>query len=218
MAALSYTFAASTSSTFTPGESFPKSLSSSILTDIHYNIPQRLEPMKVQLLPEQPPRQTRRRSGSFTYTSGSTFASGTLAPSRVVGLVSTKRTPPIPLSIKFDPFGSDCDDKPPPAPQYTHTWTYDPVTKGPKMCGSLPQPAATVVQLPPRTCSPPSYRPPSVQRHDRNASSKVIATILLNRIHAVGKPKCPPRVRSAPGLDTKCYVRSNLSNMVCFEC
>lgn len=37
---------------------------------------------------EPTPRQTRRRSGSFTYTSGSTFSTGNLSPSRANGLTS----------------------------------------------------------------------------------------------------------------------------------
>jgi len=53
--------------------------------------------------------------------------------------------------------------------------------------------------------------PEAVQPEDPDAKSKLVAGILLNRVHAVGKPM---RRRPVVGSEPKTYVRSGLSRVV----
>lgn len=290
-----------------PGFKFSSSSSSNVLADVSINLDHfshrphdmkyppglghgtshcasDLHPSPVSLhLGDAPtPKHTRRRSGTFTYVSGSAFSTGNISPSRANGLSTLtspvsfaqspsrpgKRTagaaglsrlshispssqfrrlsdtsslpPPVrspqgsrffevTSAPKFDPFG--CDDTPsPPASStsYSHFWEYDPATNGPKLCSSAPQrpsnapytvktpPAPTnSLPSPPSSASSSSPFVPSLPS-DNNARSKLVAGILLNRIHIVGKP-----MRRGSGMLAglqKEYVKSGLSSVITVEC
>ncbi|KAG5642848.1 hypothetical protein DXG03_002025 [Asterophora parasitica] len=125
-----------------------------------------------------------------------------------------RRTPPAlprvtpPASIKFDPFsdGYSVD----PLPRRSLASAADPVLyRTPRITSHTPlriQPPQEVAPAP-----PPPQQPPQPQ-FDRNARSRLVAGILLNRVHAVGKPM---RRRSADG--PREYVKSGLSSVVCVE-
>jgi hypothetical protein len=168
--------------------------------------------------------QTRRRSGSFTYASGLNYASGNKLPNKrsalAAGLPQPNRSP------RFDPFASDL----PPASStsYSHYWEYDPSTNGPKLRTSPPSRPPKLPSSPPKKQSPhptPTPRLPCttptlapISLPDKTARSKHLAGILLNRIHAVGKPvrrRCFPDSYSSP---SRPYVKSSLSRVVSVEC
>jgi len=130
--------------------------------------------------------------------------------------------------LKFDPFSDDssADDEYDPLPPNSKQVisfkvpTLDPVLYRTPRSGST-QPASLTatsantytIKLEPLEFAPAPSPPPVRQPvFDRNARSKLVAGILLNRVHAVGKPM---RRRCVEG--PKEYVKSSLSRVVELE-
>ncbi|KAG6825004.1 hypothetical protein H0H92_005107 [Tricholoma furcatifolium] len=164
----------------------------------------------------QQPAYTRRSRRSPASTSPS-YRSSHSAPAR-------RGTPP-PSSpairtsyVKFDPF-SDEDPlgPPPPSPVKLHYHfesaardAHSPVLyRTPSKSYNAPTFTLRVPSTPP---SPPPQPQPQPKPFDPNARSRLVAGILLNRVHAVGKPM---RRRSFDG--PKEYVKSGLSSVVSVE-
>ncbi|KAG6909884.1 hypothetical protein DXG01_014698 [Tephrocybe rancida] len=150
------------------------------------------------------------------YTRRPRRALGTSTP-RSTHSAPVRRAPPPPpprtsVAYTFDPFSDDSDVGPPPpspttsaAPAVLYRTT--PASLPPSRPHTLNAnaPAFTL-----RTPQPPVQRPQN--SFDPNARSRLVAGILLNRVHAVGKPM---RRRSFDG--PKEYVKSGLSSVVCGE-
>ncbi|KAG6872687.1 hypothetical protein C0995_007569 [Termitomyces sp. Mi166 len=126
--------------------------------------------------------------------------------------VSYRRPPPPPppppprtsyAYMKFDPFSED-DVPPPPTPSSPVLYR-TPTPASLVLSSPLPRPypRTTPASLPAPIPLPP---PPPV---DPNARSRLVAGILLNRVHAVGRPM---RRRSFEG--PREYVKSGLSSVI----
>jgi hypothetical protein len=132
--------------------------------------------------------------------------------------ISRRPPPPVPsysrsqpastTYMKFDPFSDENTFEPIPRPKSTpspviyHTPTPRPA--------ATPRSSITSPASIPYTIHIPAASPPL----DREARSRLVAGILLNRVHAVGKPM---RRRIGVGAEPRAYVKSGLSSVVSVE-
>ncbi|KAF5387164.1 hypothetical protein D9615_002099 [Tricholomella constricta] len=155
-----------------------------------------------------PSPYTRRRSGVSVRAPHSAPARRTPPPPRVQPASTTY--------IKFDPFSDDFSLDLDPLPSRRRLSSLqstastaaatDPVLYRTPRTIHIPPAAAEVAPGP-----PPLQQQPQTQL-DRNARSRLIAGILLNRVHAVGKP-----MRRRSGDVPREYIKSGLSRVVCVE-
>ncbi|KAG5634263.1 hypothetical protein H0H81_002665, partial [Sphagnurus paluster] len=138
---------------------------------------------------------------------------------------TARRTPPPPPRtsyMKFDPFSDENASEPLPLPTPRRRLNTDPILyRTPRSTPaslSHSHPYSThshraaepyTIYIPPAAVQ---VAPPAPPPLDRNARSRLVAGILLNRVHAVGKPM---RRRCTDG--PREYVKSGLSRVVCVE-
>jgi hypothetical protein len=143
---------------------------------------------------------------SLTYSNGSQHAGGSEVrlPKRPIARPPTtgRRSAPLPPnSTPEDPF-ADRNSQLAFLSQPNMTVVYDSHPTRPRR-GSMYYPQNTSQNIPPSAQAPP----------DKITRSKLVAGILLNRVHAVGRP-----MRRRPGeSQPREYVRSGLSTMVSLE-
>lgn len=172
-------------------------------------------------------RGGRRRSGSFTYYSGNNYNSGNVDLRRP-GLSrlpynSNKRsyTAPPPPSAQ----GSCSGEFPKPSPKKVDL---DPIQSehGPTSIASHHRTSSVPPRRPANTHNtklmPPTLNavpicvtPPPLPVLDKETGAKLVAGILLNRIHAVGKPMRRRLQQRGRGKE---YAKSGLSRVICLEC
>ncbi|EDR10707.1 uncharacterized protein LACBIDRAFT_293251 [Laccaria bicolor S238N-H82] len=145
----------------------------------------------------------RRRSSSIRRP-----ASSQLSATPSSSLTSPKSSP-----FKFDPFADD--PTPSPAPQLSTTrsgasYKTSPTPNNSRPLTPPPAPQHYTIQIP----AAPTQRRSSPPVTDRDAKAKLVAGILLNRIHAVGRPR---RQFSYASEQPKVYVKSGLSSVVSVE-
>ena len=146
----------------------------------------------------------RRRSSSIRRPATSTLSA---TPS------SSPTSPTSSSPFKFDPFADD--PTPPTAPQPSTTrsgasYKTSPASNNSRQLTPTPAPQHYTIQIP---AAPVQRRSPPPAT-DRDAKARLVAGILLNRIHAVGRPR---RQFSYASEQPKVYVKSGLSSVVSVE-
>ncbi|RDB19408.1 hypothetical protein Hypma_013540 [Hypsizygus marmoreus] len=145
--------------------------------------------------PSPSPYSTKRRTGVSFRSPASTASTTTYTYTSRRAAPPPPRVQPASSSyqnqhhIKFDPFSDENAIEP--LPCISSQPAYSPVLYR----------TPTTVHIP---AAPPAF--------DRNARSRLVAGILLNRVHAVGRP-----MRRRFGAEPREYVKSGLSRVVCVE-
>ncbi|KIJ92485.1 hypothetical protein K443DRAFT_685236 [Laccaria amethystina LaAM-08-1] len=150
----------------------------------------------------------RRRSSSIRRPASSTLSA----------TPSASPTSPTSSPFKFDPFADDptpsTAPQPSPVPQRSTTrsgalYKSSPTSNNLRPLTPTAAPQHYTIQIP---AAPTQRR--SSPATDRDAKAKLVAGILLNRIHAVGRPR---RQFSYASEQPKVYVKSGLSSVVSVE-
>lgn len=167
---------------------------------------QQLPPPSTQKYPpglNTTPVVGRRRSSSIRRP-----ASSTLSATPSASLTSPTSSP-----FKFDPFADDPTPSTAPQPSTTRSgasYKTSLTSNNSRPLTPTPAPQHYIIQIP----AAPIQRRSSPPATDRNAKAKLVAGILLNRIHAVGRPR---RQFSYASEQPKVYVKSGLSSVVSVE-
>ena len=179
----------------------------------HQQQQQQLPPPSTQKYPPgltTTPVVGRRRSSSIRRPASSTL-SATPSASPTSPTSSPIKSSPFKSSpFKFDPFA---DDPTPPQPSTTRSgasYKTSPMSNTSRPLTPTPAPQHYIIQIP----AAPTQRRSSPPATDRDAKAKLVAGILLNRIHAVGRPR---RQFSYASEQPKVYVKSGLSSVISVE-
>ncbi|GLB35652.1 hypothetical protein LshimejAT787_0212170 [Lyophyllum shimeji] len=165
-------------------------------------------------------RATTGSTGAYPHPPSSSYSRRRTSISlRAPHSAPARRTPPPPRAqpasttyMKFDPFSDDFSVDaalpPHPAPACPSTAATGVLYRTPRTAPASLSTATAAARIPAAPVEVAPLPPPL----DRNARSRLVAGILLNRVHAVGRPM---RRRSMEG--PREYVKSGLSCVVSVE-
>lgn len=151
-------------------------------------------------------------ASSFSYRNDIPASTSKKRPAIRFPLSSRRAPPPPPYASRSrasrDSYSSD---------QNMVIYDSEPVARRPRSVSiSVPPPfdPTATIMAPPPLQQQRSRVAPATPYQDRDSRSKLVAGILLHRVHAVGKPM---RRRPGEGQAPREYVRSGLSRMVTVE-